>query len=174
MYDDFAMEPNNFEAMAKEYMAQSKSKILGNDFSKENNDKLKDRQSALFKNLEYLRVLVEDLKMRTKNEDILAVLAETSNDIVHETQKLNALLGATASAVADDSNQIKMFCNNLKLAIQTASEVVRLLIEIKDDDSISADIKPNLTQSIDAFLTINNKLVSLFGECRYLTFGIKK
>lgn len=166
IYNDFAINPQNFEAMAKEYSLQKQSSI----FSINKQDVDEKEIKSLTAKLEYLRVLLGDLKKRTSNADILLVLDELSITLQEQTKKLTELFDGLTVSQNNDEEEYKMFCNNLKIAINTTSDIVKLLIEIKDDEKTPSEAKLSLTESINAFLDINNKLVSLFGECRYLRY----
>ena len=165
-YNDFAVNLSNFEAMAKEYNAQIKSSAL-----KITNQNIDERIiSNLFNKIEYLKVVVNNLKKQTSNKDILLVLDDISSQIVKQNDSLSTILSQNATVQSQGQNNFKMFCNNLKIAISTTSDIVKILLSIKDDDNVLVNIKPLLTDSIDTFLDINNSLVSLFGECRYLRY----
>ena len=114
--------------------------------------------------------MLGDLKKRTSNADILLVLDELSITLQEQTKKLTELFDGLTVSQNNDEEEYKMFCNNLKIAINTTSDIVKLLIEIKDDEKTPSEAKLSLTESINTFLDINNKLVSLFGECRYLRY----
>lgn len=165
-YDDFAVNLNSFETMAKEYNAQIQSKMLKVDI-KQVNLKL---AKSLFNKIEYLRVLVNDLKQRTSNSEILIVLDDVLKQIENQNQILSTLFEQGIEAQTQSEDSFKMFCNNLKLSISTTSDIIKLLIEIKDDEETSFEAKSKLTEVINSFLDINNNLVSLFGECRYLRY----
>lgn len=166
IYNDFAINPQNFEAMAKEYSLQKQSSI----FSINKQDVDEKEIKSLMAKLEYLRVLLGDLKKRTSNADILLVLDELSITLQEQTKKLTELFDGLTVSQNNDEEEYKMFCNNLKIAINTTSDIVKLLIEIKDNEKTPSEAKLSLTESINTFLDINNKLVSLFGECRYLRY----
>ena len=165
-YDDFALDFSSFENMAKEYNAQ----IQSNALKVEKKDVDEKQVNSLLSKIEYLKVLVSDLKRRTSNADILLVLDDISNNIKSQNQILTELFGQGTSIQSQEEDNFKMFCNNLKVAISTTSEIIKTLIEIKDNESVDADTKLKLTEVINCFLDINNSLVSLFGECRYLRF----
>ena len=169
LYDDFLMSPENFETMAKEFDKKAKGEILSVKKTSVNENDVKD----LFKKIEFLRVLVVDLKSKTKNQEILVVLSDISNQIESQNNTLAEVFEDVATnnvGVQESAEEMaKMFCNNLKIAISTASDIVRLLIKIKDEDN-SFVLAPKLTESTNVFLDINNQLVSLFGECRFLRF----
>ena len=166
IYNDFAISPQNFDAMAKEYAMQKQSSI----FSVNKQGVSKEDIKYLFSKLEYLRVLIVDLQKRTSNADILLVLDELSKTLYEQNQKLSNLFDGVTWIQTDDEENYKMFCNNLKIAINTTSDIVKLLISIKDDEQTPSETKSLLTDSINVFLDFNNKLVSLFGECRYLRY----
>ena len=169
LYDDFLMSPENFEAMAKEFGENAKGEILSVKKTSVNENDVKD----IFKKIEFLRVLVVDLKGKTKNQEILVVLSDISNQIESQNNALAEVFDGSVTnnvGVQESAEEMaKMFCNNLKIAISTASDIVRLLIKIKDEDS-SFLLAPKLTESTNVFLDINNQLVSLFGECRFLRY----
>ena len=165
-YDDFAFNPNNFEVMAKEYNKQMHSNVLS--VKKEDiNEKL---VRSLFNKIEYLRVLVNDLMQRTSNADIMIVLDDISSQISAQNNTLKSLFDDGISVQNQNEDNFIMFCNNLKIAINTTSDIIKILIEIKDDETTNANAKLTLTQVINSFLDINNSFVSLFGECRYLRY----
>lgn len=165
-YNDFAVNLSNFEAMAREYNSKIQSKALKVTNQSVDMQTIKD----LFTKIEYLRVVVNNLKNHTTNSDILLVLDEISIQIKNNNEMLLNILSKDIIVQSQSQDEFKMFCNNLKIAISTASDIVKILIVIKDSDNISSDIKPKLTESINAFLDINNSLVSLFGECKYLRY----
>ena len=167
MYDDYALNPQNFGIMAKEFSKCQKGEVFSVTQKKilENFDK-----EPLFKKVEYLKALIKDLKTRTSNKDVLLVLEDVFENVEKQRQTLQNVFEDVSISSFNKPN-IDMFCNNLKLAINIAGEIARLLILAKDDESTSYDTKLVLTNVIFAFLDINNSLVSLFGECRYLTFA---
>ena len=135
-----------------------------------NDDKQAELVKQLLKQVEYLRVLTSDLKTRTKNKDIILVLNDIQSQIKLQSDVFANLFSIAVQSCASDNVDIKMFCNNLKLAIQSATQIVKLLIAIKDLEQTTAQQKLSITDSINQFLDINNKLVSLFGACRYLIY----
>ena len=165
-YDDFALNPQNFEIMAKEYT----NKIQASAFKVRADDANQEAEKKLFANLEYLRVLIYDLKKHTSNKDILLVLDEIKSSVEEKTAVLKTMFKEGISTMDTDDFHLEMFCNNLKLAIQTTGEIVKILVQIKDDDKTKAEAKLSLTDIINEFIDINNNLVSLFGECRYLQY----
>lgn len=168
MYDDYAMSPENFEIMAKEYnINQNKVLSLKTKACEINQDDVK----LLFNKIEYLRVLVDNLKNHTSNIDILKVLDDVAIDIQDQTKQLSEVLGRIVKGFDNQDDEIKIFCNNLKLAINTAGDIIKLLVKIKDEDE-TFELSPKLTNNINEFVDINNQLVSLFGECRYRGFAI--
>ena len=128
IYDDFALSPQNFEVMAKEYALQKQSGV----FSVNKQDINKEDVKSLFSKLEYLRVLLVDLKTRTSNADIIIVLDELSKTLQEQNQKLTELFDGATWIQTDDEENYKMFCNNLKIAINTTSDIIKLLINIKN------------------------------------------
>lgn len=174
VYDDYAICPDKFEEMAKEFVA-NQSKISGlcakiSDLQVVKKSEIsKDDVDMLFKKIEYLRVLLADLKNRSTNSDVLLVLDSIAEEIKQQTESLSKLLNVGISALEQNEVRGDMFCNNLKLSINTAGDIVKLLIKIKDDDQ-TFELSPALTEAINIFLQINNQLVSLFGECRYLRY----
>ena len=168
-YDDYAVSPQNFEAMAKEYNKCIQSNMLNIKHVADVSTQFDENAiKSLFNKIEYLRVLINDLKNQTKNQDILTVLSQITDDIQSQINLLSDAFKTNFVAKQDNEDEFKMFCNKLKLAINTTSDIVKLLIGIKDDENTISDIKLILTSSINGFLDINNELVSLFGECRYL------
>ncbi len=170
VYDDYALSPENFEVMAKEYKAKE-SNILSLKTKVSEIDRID--VDSLFNKIEYLRVLVNDLKTRTTNSDVIVVLNQISDDIATETQNLSQTLDGGTIALENETMPIDMFCNNLKIAINTTGDILKLLIKIKDDDE-TFELSPVLTSSTNTFLEINNQLVSLFGECKYRSFRLFK
>ena len=169
MYDDFAvLRPEDFETVAKEYSNQGIGKILSQNNCQQTNTE------GIFKKIEYLQNLVEKLKTHTKNEDVLIVLDGIAEDLQSQRDKLRSLVSEEVWTYSSNEPHTVIFCNNLKLAIQTSSEIVKQLIDIKDSENTVGEIRPQFTEIINAFLDINNKLVSLFGECRYRTFRFRK
>ena len=165
MYNDGLVDTSKFEQMAKEYSLLQKSQIL----KTKNCDISSDDVSMLFSKIEYLKVLTNDLKNRTKNADILLILGEISKKIEENTEILSKILNQNALVQCQTKAEAKMFCNNLKLAINTTGDVLKLLVKIKDDDE-TFELSPPLTEAINSFIEINNQYVSLFGECQYLRY----
>ena len=170
IYNDFAISPQSFEEMAKEYSSQMNSGALSVKASEVESRITK----KLFNNIEYLRVLISDLKSHTTNRDVLIVLSDVSDEIEKQNSIFKSILQNHISALEDDDVRADMFCNNLKLTIQTAGEIIKILVEIKDSANYNVENKPVVTEIINAFVDINNSLVSLFGECRYMRYTIRK
>ena len=165
-YNDFAINPNIFDVMAKEYQVHTQSKaqsVKVKDFDKKD-------ISELFAKLEYLQTLIKALMANTQNADILLVLDDIQSSLQSQNNLLSELFDSNISTQGMQDEQFKMFCNNLKIAINTTSDIVKILIKIKDSEATDFDKKEKLTNIINSFLDINNNLVSLFGECRYLRY----
>ena len=176
IYDDFAVNPASFEVMAKEFCKQKNLAVQSaddRDVSKSGQKKLYmatlDEQKQVKNKVEYLLVLVKDLKTRTSNNDVLIVLNNLQSEIENQQHILDDIFQITSEQSSKKAD-INMFCNNLKIALNTTSDIVKLLIKLKDSDETSFEQKQMLTESINAFLDINNNLVSLFGECQYLLY----
>ena len=165
MYNDGLVDTSKFEQMAKEYSLLQKSQIL----KTKNCDISSDDVSMLFAKIEYLKVLTNDLSVKTKNANILLILSEISAKIVQNYDNLTKILKNNVKTESIES-EAKMFCNNLKLAINTTGDILKLLIKIKDDDN-TFELSPPLTEAINSFIEINNQYVSLFGECQYLRYS---
>ena len=165
-YDDFAINPGMFETMAKEYQVQSLSKMQSVTIKKPDKELVKN----LFAKIRYLQSLLNTLKQHTKNADIISVIDEIYVSTQNQTEILVNLFDDVVISQNADEDDFKMFCNNLKIAINTTSDIIKLLISIKDDEAVDYEIKEKLTGVINSFLDINNNLVSLFGECRYLKY----
>lgn len=170
LYNDYAINPQNFEQMAKEYQNCNNPNLMSSKSVVANDDKQAELVNQLLKQVEYLRALTCDLKTRTKNKDIILVLNDIQSQIKLQSDVFANLFSIAVQSCASDNVDIKMFCNNLKLAIQSATQIVKLLIAIKDLEQTTAQQKLSITDSINQFLDINNQLVSLFGECRYLIY----
>lgn len=167
LYDDYAMNPENFEVMAKEYKSQESRVVgLGANVCKIDSNDIK----SVFEKIEYLKVLISNLKNHTSNVDALKVLDDISLDVSMQSKNLSNLFGQFVQSENEKEEDIKIFCNNLKLAINTTGEIVKILVKIKDADE-TFELSQNLTNSINNFIDMNNQLVSLFGECRYRAFG---
>ena len=176
IYDDFAVNPASFEDMAKEFCNQKKSSVQSAencDVLKNNQNKTQlatlDDQKQLKNKVEYLLVLIKDLKTRTSNNDVLIVLNNLQDEIENQQHIIDDIF-QIASEQSSQKADINMFCNNLKIALNTTSDIVKLLIKLKDSDETSFEQKQMLTQSMNTFLDINNNFVSLFGECQYLSY----
>ena len=152
--------------MAKEYSLIQKSQILKTKKCEIDPDDI----SLLFAKIEYLKVLTNDLKNRTKNVSILQVLNEISAKIEQNNDNLTEILEKNVKTESIES-EAKMFCNNLKLAINTTGDILKLLVKIKNDDE-TFELSPALTEVINSFIEINNQYVSLFGECQYLKYNL--
>ena len=164
-YDDYAINPSNFEQMASEYNLQ-KQKIFSLTKKCEID---KSDVNSLFEKTEYLKTIVLDLEARTKNGNILLVLKEILEEVESSTKNLSNIFDDSVKTYQTEQFELVMFCNNLKLAINIVGEIIKLLIKIKDDD-IKFEYSQVLTNEINRFIDINNKLASMFGECRYLKY----
>lgn len=169
-YNDFALGTENFERMAKEYENKKTGEVL------ETKKDVKESQdfSSLQKQLDYLQNLLAEIKRHTTNSDVLLVLKEIEADVKKQIENINSLFKNNITSQSAEEPETVLFCNNLKLAIQTANDIIKNLVGIKDDEKTSGETKLALTSIINAFIEINNKLVSLFGECRYRTFSLFK
>ncbi len=165
-YDDYAVNPQMFETMAKEYQVQSLSKMQNVTIKELDKELIK----SLFNKIEYLQALINTLKQHTKNANIILVIDETLNLLDSQQHVLINLFDGGIATQSVGEDDFRMFCNNLKIAINTTSDIIKLLIEIKDNELVNFEKKEKLTMVINEFLDINNNLVSLFGECRYLQY----
>ena len=169
MYDDFAVLDAEKITMAnKEYQKQCAGNILSVK------SLLPQDNENLWQKISYLQRLLDKLKQNTKNQDTLLVLEGVLQDVQNQQDKLNVLLNNSTITMGETQPETVIFCNNLKLAIQTAGEIVEVLIKLKDSEETAGELRPDITNIILSFLNINNKLVSLFGECRDRTFGQKR
>ena len=166
IYNDGLIDASKFEQMAKEYALMQKSQILKTKKCEISFDDV----NTLFAKIEYLKVLTNNLKNRTKNDDILLILGEIFAKIEENEQILSKTLNRNTSVQSLFKAEAKMFCNNLKLAINTTGDILKLLVKIKDDDE-TFELSPALTETINSFIEINNQYVSLFGECQYLKYN---
>ena len=165
VYNDELIDVSTFEQMAKEYNLVQKSQILKTGKL----DISQDDKNLLFAKIEYLKVLTDNLKNLTKNANILQILGEILQKIDKNSQILIELLGQSIAVQTTNQTELTMFCNNLKLAINTTGDILKLLVKIKTDDE-TFELSPSLTQQINSFIEINNEYVSLFGECQYLKY----
>ena len=161
-YDDFAeMTEANCKSAGREF-ALKKARVLRASFTKTDRERL-------YQKIEYLQEIIPKLKNHTQNQDILNVLQKIDSQISEQKGELK-LFFENLSKTQFFGDDVQIFCNNLKLAIQKTNEIVELLIKIKDDDSTPIEIRPQITDVINQFLNINSEFVSLFGECRYRKF----
>lgn len=168
MYDDFAILDDDTGAASNEY-----KKIMGGKILSVKSQQTEDQTEVLQK-VEYLSSLLQKLKNDTKNADTKIVLEKTEQNLQLQQQNLLQLFGGLTMALGEKQPETVMFCNNLKLAIQTSGEIVKSLIQIKDAETTAGEIRPQYTDIILAFLDVNNNLVSLFGDCRYRVFRQKR
>ncbi|MGN1221827.1 MAG: hypothetical protein ACI4TT_01170 [Christensenellales bacterium] len=169
MYDDFAiLNEDKMNLANQEYLMHGANKIFSAKSLQPN------EKENIMKKVEYLQNLIEKLKKNTNNEDTLLVLDDLSQSVANQKDKINVLFSEAMALAKEVEPNTVIFCNNLKLAIQTTNEIVKMLIETKDSEQTPGEIRPQYTEIIMAFLDINNKLVSLFGECRYRVFGKRK
>ena len=167
MYDDFAiLEPNHFDEAIREYQKTNKSSVLSARAMQPEPEKINDKINSLLG-------LVTKLKQHTTNADKIFVLDQIYKDIETQQSLFGALMVGSLM-LAEEEPPTQIFCNNLKLAIQTTAEIVKQMIELKDSDLVAGEIKPQVTDIILQFLDINNRLVSLFGECRYRGFAQRR
>lgn len=170
MYDDFAtMNEANCLCAERDYSAKKFDKICKTSQSMQ----IEKNQQDVLKKIEYLQSIVPKLKNHTTNQDVLLVLDEIDEQISTQKTALENFFEKLANFQQNQFENVQIFCNNLKLAIQTTNEIVELLIKIKDSDGTPGEIRPQITDVINGFLNINNKFVSLFGECRYRNFVMK-
>ena len=119
----------------------------------------------LFEKIAYLKQLLKELKKHNRNEDIIYVLNDIQIDIDKQTEILKKNFDMQTNAFGIDKVETKIFCNNLKLSIQTVLEIIDLLA---NEQSILFQ-NENLS-IIQSFLQICKKYVSLFGDCQYRLF----
>lgn|SRR5574344_641430 len=169
VFDDFAiMSPQAFEQAIKEYKAQTNKKNLKILIQQDSND-----ITNLQKKLQYLQKLLYELKDDTKNKDVLSVIEQITNDTKFVIDSILKIANPSTETQSVEKLVTTRFCNNLKLAIQTCGEIVKLMVKIKDDVSTSGENKLLITTLINKIVDINNNLVSLFGECKYRGFLTK-
>ena len=174
-YDDFAINPNMFETMAKEYKLQQKN-ILSLNVKTNQTDNAIDKESLLklFDEIKQLQSLLYNLMSLTTNNDIKQVVNDIIAEVEIENQNLlNTFenLNISKTMASDEIEKKKIFCNLLKSVVNKTSEIIKLLVAIKDSDTLF-QYSTILTFSTNQFLDINTKLVSLFGDCRYRTFSL--
>ena len=165
-YNDFAINPENFEKMAKEFNLQKSNVLTVKNSSISNEQKME-----LKRKLRELAFIVKNLAKYTNITAVVEVINNIDESIKKEYDNLLPIFEDVVEKESEDEQNYKMFCNGLKLSINIVAEIIKLLIEIKDSDD-SFQYSTVLTNSINNFLDINNQLVSLFGECRYRTFGL--
>lgn len=170
MYDDFAvLEPEKFGMVAKEYNKKNGGKVL----SVKTVEHPEDELESIAKKFENLLFIVERLLGGTGNTDAIAVLNEIKQDIKTQQEIVIRLVEEGITVQSRELPDVARYCNNLKLALQVCGEIIKALVEVKDDDETSGEAKLELTNVINTMIDVNNKIVSLFGECRYRTFSLR-
>lgn len=170
MYDDFAvLEPEKFGMVAKEYNKKNGGKVL----SVKTVERPEDELESIAKKFENLLFIVERLLGGTGNTDAIAVLNEIKQDIKNQQEIVIRLVEEGITVQSRELPDVARYCNNLKLALQVCGEIIKALVEVKDDDETSGEAKLELTNVINTMIDVNNKIVSLFGECRYRTFSLR-
>ena len=155
-YDDFAtLKPDMFEQVAKEYNKQNSGKILS-----------VNKCGQVDPNFESVQKKISGLK---KIIDVAFVLKNIKTEVELQEKNIISLVGQELEALSSEIPQTSVFCNNLKLAIQLCTEIVKGIVMLKDSDNVSQNGKLQLTQILYLFIEITNKFVSLFGECKYRT-----
>lgn len=165
-YDDFAtLKPDMFEQIAKEYNKQNSGKIL----SVNKYGQIDPNFESVQKKISELKKIIDVLIKNTKNNDVVFVLKKIKSEVELQEKNIIALVGQELEVLSSEMPQTSVFCNNLKLAIQLCTEIVKGLVMLKDSDNVSQNGKLQLTQILYQFIEITNKFVSLFGECKYRT-----
>lgn len=171
MYDDFAvLGTEHYSAMAKEYNNQQSGKILSVKKADESTQLLEDVSRKFYD----LSFIVNRLLEITTNSDAIGVLNEIEHDINTQSEIIKGLIETGVSVQNNKQIDVERYCNNLKLALQVCGEIIKELISIKDRETTSGEAKFALTNVIGAMIDINNKIVSLFGECRYRNFSLRR
>lgn len=170
MYDDFAViDPEKFGVVANEYQKQNQRKTLSLKLNKDNDILIRVNEK-----FETLQGITSKLLKHSRNQDVILVLNQIGEEIDLQKSSINKLIEQGITIQSKSMPDISIFCNNLKLAIQLCAEILKELIEVKDNDNTSGEAKLELTNIINAVIDINNKYVSLFGECRYRIFSLKR
>lgn len=168
MYDDFAViDPEKFGVVANEYQKQKQGKILS--INTNENSLL-----SVVQKFDTLQGITTKLLKHTVNQDTIFVLNQINEEINLQKSLLNKLIEQGITIQSKSMPDISVFCNNLKLAIQICAEILKELIAVKDADNTTGEVKLEITNIINAVIDINNKYVSLFGECRYRIFSLKR
>ena len=160
-YNDWAvMAEHNCVLASKEY-SLAKSKALAID----------NYDNEVLQKIEYLLKMLPVLKQHTTSTDVIYILDGIEKQIKEEKTKLQEIfVNYTKTQVAYDTD-IQIFCNNLKLSIQTSLEILDLLY--KQILVLDRDKQMVLNGVMNNFFEIIKKYVSLFGECEFRIFKAK-
>lgn len=165
-YNDWAiMGAENQQMASKEYKKISKSKAYSVDFE--------EKEEGVFEKIAYLKSLLPILKEHNKNVDVRQVIDEIEYEISIQAGKLHKIFHKDISALETNIPDTQIFCNNLKLSIQTCLEIIKILEEEKNKQDINEQKQKDIAHVLNEFLNITKKYVSLFGECKYRVFNRK-
>ena len=158
-YDDWLLiDEKNCSLASVEYdkMSKSQAESLAKNVEKQD----------VFEKIAYLKSLVPILKNHAQNKDAVLVLQKIEHDLNRQIDDLKTVFGQKTLVLSTSVPDTKMFCNNLKLSVQTCLEITELLTDMVLQSS-SQNHRQKLQQIAKNFFEIVQKYVSLFGECRY-------
>ena len=162
-YDDWAqMGGINQQLARREYEKMALSKAYGVE-------KI-ERKESVFEKIAYLKTLLPILKSHNRNVDVRRVVDEIESDVEIQTKELHKIFDKRISALEMSVPDTQIFCNNLKLSIQTCLEIIQILGHEKNKQGYDTNCQKDITHVIENFFEITKKYVSLFGECKYRAF----
>ena len=161
-YNDCAMMNECEQTMAQsEYDRLTKSHIFSID--KAIDDK------NLFDKIAYLLSLIPVLRQHNKSQEIHNVLSNIKKRIKLQTEMVKKFFDESTKAYLNNLPDTKIFCNNLKLSIQTCLEITSILASFGMECQ-NREQKEKMKTILDDFFEITKKYVSLFGECEYRVY----
>lgn len=162
VFNDWQMMGEDNQNLAqKEFAKISKSEIYAtkqSDFSKE-----------IFDKIAYLKSLLPILKQHNSNSDVRFVLNGIEKNIDEQVKLLHTVFETFAGIFSTEIIETKIFCNNLKLSIQTCLEIINLLSK----QNVKFGNNKIVEKILENFVDICQKYTSLFGECQYRIFTNK-
>ena len=167
-YNDYAtLDFDKFETVAKEY---ARSVNVFKTCSLENKNVISaiktENNETLSQKLDYLNGLINNLKTNTRNQNLKNLIELLEFDVQNYSSRFKRIFGDDIHSLSEENLMAEMFCNNLKLAIQTSLEIEESLIfalQLEADQSVKDVIK----SFIKEMFQFSKRLVSLFGDCKY-------
>ena len=123
----------------------------------------------LFDKISYLLSLIPVLEQHNKSQEIHIVLNDIEKEIKSQIEILQKFFNEQTKVYSNKLPDTKIFCNNLKLSIQTCLEITSVLASFGMECQ-NREQKEKMKTILDNFFEITKKYVSLFGECEYRVY----